>query len=413
MTPRRRIWTLLLLALAALLASGAEASRTSVWESNPPAALTATRTDAPGLLASLAPAARLNTSAPADIERAEPPLFNLGDVVLVDTADADEERFHLGPLELLGPGSLRGPPPSYPETRVGGFELLPLFRVGASPTLSLWGRQACGFVCREVVSDSRYDPWGLCLGFFNGEPCSETADRFDAALDGLKTTLRIGAESTAGAVVEATTDTAIDTFKQFFVDPLRVGDATGTAIGNDAGVLETSLAVVQDGGRAAALAAGAGSAVKAVGKTAKAAKSLLPVRGSIQAAKLKGKIGEALTVVERTMHFEKVVGKQVTLLADGQRARFDFLTKNVFTGQLRVVEAKFGKAAELMRGQPRVAGAIEETGEALARGKKTLAAFNKAGVEGGSLKTGLQVKDLVFTEQRFRLFETVFDRLLF
>ncbi|MHB8801041.1 MAG: GH-E family nuclease, partial [Thermoanaerobaculia bacterium] len=42
-----------------------------------------------------------------------------------------------------------------------GFELLPPFRIGASASLSLWGRQACGFSCREVVSDSRYDPWGL------------------------------------------------------------------------------------------------------------------------------------------------------------------------------------------------------------------------------------------------------------
>ena len=144
-----------LLALAALLAPRAEASRTSAWGSNTHTSLSATTTPEAGLLASLAPAA------PDDTDATEQPLFNLGDVVLVDTADADEERFDLGPLTLVDINLLRGPPPSYPETRVGGFELLPPFRVGASPTPSLWSRQACGFSCREVVSDSRYDPWGL------------------------------------------------------------------------------------------------------------------------------------------------------------------------------------------------------------------------------------------------------------
>jgi hypothetical protein len=150
-----------LLALAALLAPRAEASRTSVWEPNPPASLTATRDDAAGPLASLAPSARLDTSARPDVETAEPPLFNLGDIVLADAADADAEHFTLGPLTLVDLNLLRGPPSSYPETRVRGFELLPPFRVGASPPLSLWERRACGSISCGLASDSRYDPWGL------------------------------------------------------------------------------------------------------------------------------------------------------------------------------------------------------------------------------------------------------------
>ena len=134
-----------------------------MWERNPPAFLTATRADAAGLLASLAPAAQLDTSPLASVEAAEPQHFDLGDVVLVERELEHEDRLGLGPLDLLGPAPLRGPPPSYPETRVRGFELLPPFRVGASPSLSLWPRQACGFSCREVVSDSRYDPWGLAV----------------------------------------------------------------------------------------------------------------------------------------------------------------------------------------------------------------------------------------------------------
>ena len=144
-----------LLALAALLAPRVEASRTSVWESNPPASLTATRVDAAGLLASLAPAAA------ADVEITEALRFDLGDVDLVECELEHEERFDLGPLRLVDLNPLRGPPPSYPKTRVGGFELLPPFRVGASPSLSLWPRRACASISCGLVSDSPEDPWGL------------------------------------------------------------------------------------------------------------------------------------------------------------------------------------------------------------------------------------------------------------
>ncbi len=146
-----------LLALAALLAPRVEASRTGVRERNPPAAAELTTTNVAGLLAPLAPAATDDV----DVVTAELPRFNLGDVVLVEREIEREGRFRLGPLEFLSPAPLRGPPSSYPETRVGGFELLPPFRVEASPKLSLWPRQACGTFSCEVTSDSRYDPWGL------------------------------------------------------------------------------------------------------------------------------------------------------------------------------------------------------------------------------------------------------------
>ena len=165
-----------LLALAALMARPVEASRTSVWESNPHAALTAARTDAAGLLASPASADVVN------VDAAELPAFDLGDVVLVESVLEHEDRLGLGPLDLLGPTPLRGPPSSYPETRVRGFELLPPFRVGASPSLSLWSRQACGFPCLGLTSDGPQDPWGLCAF---GLPCPGFIQRgIDAAADG-------------------------------------------------------------------------------------------------------------------------------------------------------------------------------------------------------------------------------------
>ena len=145
----------LLLPLAALQAFRAEASRTGVWESNPPASFSAARTEAASALASLAPAAV------ADIEAAEPARFDLGDVILAERELEHGEHFNLGPLTLVDLNLLRGPPPSYPETRVGGFELLPPFRVGASPSLSLWSRRACGSISCGLVSDSPEDPWGL------------------------------------------------------------------------------------------------------------------------------------------------------------------------------------------------------------------------------------------------------------
>jgi len=191
-----------LLALAALLAPRIEASRTSVWESNPPAAVLTT-TNAAGLLAPLAPAAD------TDVEITEAPLVDLGDVVLVERADADAEHFNLGPLTLVDLNLLRGPPPSYVETRVGGFELLPPFRVGASPTLSLWGRQTCGSFSCGLASDSRYDPWGLCAF---GLPCPKAAQAaidwagvaVDTTISNLSSAGNVAAGMAAGAVDVAT-----------------------------------------------------------------------------------------------------------------------------------------------------------------------------------------------------------------
>ena len=103
----------------------------------------------------------------------------------------------------------------------------------------------------------------------------------------------------------------------------------------------------------------------------------------------------------------------MTLTANGARARLDFLTRNIFTGEIRVVEAKFGSSAALVRGQPIVADAIQQTGTALARGRKTIRAFRQLGLTGGSFRRGLAVQGLEFTEQRFPYLERLFEAILF
>ena len=88
-----------LLALVALLAPRVEASRTSAWESNPPASAVLAKADVTSALAPLAPAAD------GDSELADGPRFDLGDVVLVESELESEDRFGLGPLDAPRPSS--------------------------------------------------------------------------------------------------------------------------------------------------------------------------------------------------------------------------------------------------------------------------------------------------------------------
>ena len=104
-----------------------------------------------------------------------------------------------------------------------------------------------------------------------------------------------------------------------------------------------------------------------------------------------------------------MVGRQKTFEAGGARARFDFVTQNRFTGQLEVVESKFGLSAQLERGQPVVADVIRNTGTATVRGRGGVRTFRDLGYQGGSFRKGLNVSGLEFVEQRFPLLERAFD----
>ena len=121
------------------------------------------------------------------------------------------------------------------------------------------------------------DPFGECL-FGIGGTCAEWANKAAGVLNQAKGYVR---EHTGGGALGVGADYAVsnvlDIAEMVAVDPFRVGDATGQAVGEGAGVGTTALAVVQDVGRAATLAAGAGTLAKAGGRAAKAIRAATKV----------------------------------------------------------------------------------------------------------------------------------------
>ncbi|HEX8255115.1 MAG TPA: RHS repeat-associated core domain-containing protein [Thermoanaerobaculia bacterium] len=117
------------------------------------------------------------------------------------------------------------------------------------------------FGAGDPVNNS--DPSGQCI-FGWGGTCAEWANSGQRKLTGAKQWVDQRTDAgLVGIAINATVGTALDSVDTFILDPLRVGDATGTAIGSDAGGGEIALSVVQDVGRAAAVAAGAGTVIKA------------------------------------------------------------------------------------------------------------------------------------------------------
>ena len=372
--------------------------------------------------------------------------WNAGELSLAPLASRVREAsfsLQLG-ADVFDVESLRGPPPLSEDlcqgddeclagTRIGGLELSGPFFIKAEPPLSLGLQWACSVSSCGLADGKPLDPWGLCLGITDG-PCSAVADSIKGAFEGAKDAVRSGLGSGAGSVaIDAVVSTGLDVVDTFLVDPLRAGEATGTAIGNDAGALDMTLAVVQDVGRGAALAGGAGSAAKAASRGVRAATRLPGAAGAAARtvgssamsraltanvggsrgfslfSEFKGHLGEGLTYAERFLRGEKIVGKQITMTAGGGRARWDLLTQNRFNGQLKAVEAKLGRTAELSRQQPVVASAIEATGRAVVRGRKGVASLRSIGIEGGSVRSGVPLQNLAFVEQRFSFVETLLE----
>jgi hypothetical protein len=179
-----------LLTLAALLSLGAEASVPRASDvAAPVERFSASALESP--LGFSAPASTLDLAA---LERAlvpaadvtEAPLFTLGDVVLAETER--HERFGLGPLTLVDVEARRGPPPSYPETRIRAFAFLGSTLIGVERGVSLDLRPACarfslGLAEGDVVNLYAYvglqphaatDPMGTCAGLDN-VPCWDYA----------------------------------------------------------------------------------------------------------------------------------------------------------------------------------------------------------------------------------------------
>jgi RHS repeat-associated protein len=129
------------------------------------------------------------------------------------------------------------------------------------------------------------DPMGMCLGF-NDEPCYVTANRWAGNLESARQRAEADGSGWVSIGLNTLSGSAIDLVELIAVDPLRAGASTGEAVGSGAGSLDIALATVEDVGRVAALAGGAGATLKAAGRGA---------RGLRRAVSLSDELGDAVS----------------------------------------------------------------------------------------------------------------------
>jgi RHS repeat-associated protein len=151
------------------------------------------------------------------------------------------------------------------------------------------------------------DPMGLCFGF-GGGTCADVADRAAVKLHKFKSKISADDPGILGIVANTIAGTTVDAVESFLVDPLRAGQATGAAIGSGASGGQIALAVIQDTGRAAAVAAGAGTAVKAVSRGIGAVSKGVKAAGRV--AKRSGEAAEAAEAVTKAKPPEGIVYKR-------------------------------------------------------------------------------------------------------
>jgi len=121
------------------------------------------------LARALALASTSSTSTPNEIDA-----LTLGDIELASLgldSSAHDERptLHLG-HDVFGLEPLRGPPESYPETRIGGLELFEPFREGGERRLTLrllWG---CEGISCGIAEEQPKDPLGLAESVRHADP---------------------------------------------------------------------------------------------------------------------------------------------------------------------------------------------------------------------------------------------------
>ena len=117
------------------------------------------------------------------------------------------------------------------------------------------------------------DPWGECL-FGIGGTCSEWADAIGGKFGEWKAEAGTWGEGgRLSMAADFAVSTTLDLAEAVLIDPMRVGEATGEAIGSGAGAVDVALSVGQDLGRGAAIAGGAGAVA---GRTLRAARTVRP-----------------------------------------------------------------------------------------------------------------------------------------
>lgn len=117
------------------------------------------------VVASLGEAAPTLDESPSR-EAARFPVFAGDELALAPRAGELRLDLHRG-LDLLAVAPLLGLPDDSPETRIGGLELLPAFRIGGEAKLSLWTRQPCGAFECDLASGEPLDPLGLSWTTFS------------------------------------------------------------------------------------------------------------------------------------------------------------------------------------------------------------------------------------------------------
>ena len=184
----------LFLALTALLATSASASVPSASATLTPnliERLSASSLSVSPDVATLDLAAALDIATPEPLDDA--PRFALGEASLL--AESRPERFHLAGAELLIEEPRRGPPLSYPETRVRGFDFLGQEVIGVFRGVNLelhWGYGEFGLGNAEGKGVSLYafvgnrpnefnDPMGLSLSW--GDWVDVGVDTFHGIFD--------------------------------------------------------------------------------------------------------------------------------------------------------------------------------------------------------------------------------------
>ena len=113
----------------------------------------------------------------------------------------------------------------------------------------------------------------------------------------------------------------------------------------------------------------------------RAARTLDPRRYT--SSRVKGIVGRELARGKAFLRGEQLLGREISLRVGGTKIRADLVTRTR-SGQIRVIEAKFGQRSRLTQNQKDAFPILRLTGEARFFGARAQQALGKAGIDVGS-----------------------------